>query len=249
MPSNVEGYSPTSAMVVVAHPDDAEFMVAGTVGKWAREGAEITYVVITKGDKGSDDPEMTPGRLTVIREAEQRAAGAILGVRHFEFMGYDDGYLQHTLELRRDITRLIRRYRPEVVLCFDPTNRIVSDTYVNHPDHRASGDATIDAVFPSARDRLTFPELLVDGYAPHKVSQLWLGSTNEPNVWVDIGDTIDLKRQALLAHPSQLPPEMAEFVAQMARWSAAGQDFEFCESFRRITFDVPFETPGEPPPK
>ncbi len=244
MPSNVEGFVPGVVMVVVAHPDDAEFMLAGTVAKWARQGTDVTYVVVTKGDKGSDDPEMTPGRLTAIREAEQRAAGAILGVRNYEFMGYDDGYLQHTLELRRDITRLIRRYRPEVVMCFDPTNRIFSDTYVNHPDHRASGDATIDAVFPSARDRLTFPELLVDGYEPHKVAQLWLGTTAEPNVWVDIGNTLALKREALLAHPSQFPPEMADFVVEMARWSAKGQDFEFCEAFRRIIFDTPPETPS-----
>ena len=243
MPSNVEEFVPASAMVVVAHPDDAEFMVAGTVAKWSAAGAEVTYVIVTKGDKGSDDPEMTPGRLTAIREAEQRAAAAILGVRHCEFMGYEDGYLQPTLDLRRDITRLIRRHRPEVVLCFDPTNRIFSDTYVNHPDHRASGDATVDAVFPSARDRLTFPELLIDGYQPHKVAQLWLGSTREANVWVNIAGTIDLKRRALQAHPSQFPPEIAEFAIQMSRWSAAGQDFEFAEAFRRITFDVPDVAP------
>lgn len=247
MPSNVEGFVPRSAMVVVAHPDDAEFMVAGTVAKWTRAGAEVTYVIVTKGDKGSDDPEMTPGRLTAIREAEQRAAGALLGVGNFEFMGYDDGYLQPTLELRRDITRLVRKYRPEVVVCFDPTNRIFSDSYVNHPDHRASGDATIDAVFPSARDRLTFPELLVDGYRPHKVAQLWLGSSREPNVWVDIGETIELKRKALRAHPSQLPPEIVDFAAEMSRGAAAGQDFEFGEAFRRIVFDV-FEVPGPASP-
>ena len=249
MPSNVDGYTPASAMVVVAHPDDAEFMVAGTVAKWASDGAEVTYVVVTKGDKGSDDPAMTPTRLTAIREAEQRAAGAILGVTNYVFMGYEDGYLQHTLDLRRDITRLIRIYRPEVVLCFDPTNRIFSDTYVNHPDHRASGDATVDAVFPSARDRLTFPELLADGLEPHKVSQLWLGSTNEANVWVDIGSTLEQKKRALLAHPSQLDPGIAEFAGQMGRWSAAGQDFEFAEAFRRIMFDQPFTPPASSAPK
>ncbi len=245
MPSNVEGFVPQSAMVVVAHPDDAEFMVAGTVAKWARAGCEVTYVIVTRGDKGSDDPGMTPGRLTAVREAEQREAGAILGVRNYEFMGYDDGYLQATLELRRDITRLIRKYRPEVVLCFDPTNRIVSDNYVNHPDHRASGDATVDAVFPSARDRLTFPELLVDGYEPHRVSQLWLGSTAQANVWVDIGETLELKRRALCAHPSQLPPEVVEFAVGMSRWAAEGQDFEYGESFRRIVFDAMPVRPAE----
>lgn len=242
MPDNADGFVPESAMVIVAHPDDAEFMVAGTAAKWARAGSEITYVVVTKGDKGSDDPEMTPGRLTAIREAEQRDAGAIVGVRNFEFMGYDDGYLQHTLELRRDLTRLIRKYRPEAVVCFDPTNRFFSDTYVNHPDHRASGDAAVDAVFPSARDRLTFPDLLIDGYEPHKVKQLWLGNAGQPNTWVDIGETLEVKRQALLAHPSQLGPEIVQFAEQMGRMSATGQPFDYAESFRRFTFDMP---PGE----
>lgn len=239
-------YIPASAMVVVAHPDDAEFMVAGTVAKWAAAGSEVTYVIVTRGDKGSDDPTMTPARLTEIREAEQRAAGAILGVANYEFMGYPDGYLVHTLELRRDLARLIRKYRPEVVVCFDPTNRIVSDSYVNHPDHRASGDATIDAVFPTARDRLTFPELLVDGYEPHKVKQLWLGSTAEPNVWVDIGPTLEQKRAALRAHPSQFGEEIVGFVEQMARWGAQGCDgLEYAESFRRIIFDQGFTQPAQ----
>lgn len=235
---DVDPYVPASVMVVVAHPDDAEFMTAGTVAKWTRAGASATYVIVTRGDKGSDDPEMTPSRLAEIREQEQRAAGAILGVQDFVFMGYPDGYLEHTLDLRRDIARLIRRHRPEVVICFDPTNRFFSDTYVNHPDHRASGDATVDAVFPTARDRLTFPELLADGLEPHKVAQLWLGGTAQPNVWVDIGETLELKRRALLAHPSQLGPDIAEFALEMARGSAASQGFEFGESFRRIVFDA-----------
>jgi LmbE family N-acetylglucosaminyl deacetylase len=237
VPSNVEGYVPQSAMVVVAHPDDAEFMVAGTVAKWTAAGAVVTYVVITKGDKGSEDPAMTPSRLTEIREAEQRAAGKILGVQNFVFMGYPDGYLQATLELRRDLARLIRMYRPELVVCFDPTNRFFSDNYVNHPDHRASGDATVDAVFPTARDRLTFPELLADGLEPHKVSQLWLGAARDPNVFVDITETLSQKQQALAAHPSQLGPEIVGFAVEMGREGAAGQDFEYAESFKRIIFD------------
>lgn len=233
-------------MVVVAHPDDAEFMCAGTVAKWTKAGAEVTYVVITKGDKGSDDPEMTPSRLAVIREQEQRDAGAVLGVRNFEFMGYPDGYLVATLDLRRDIARLIRRYRPEVVITFDPTNRFFGDTYVNHPDHRAAGDATVDAVFPTARDRLTFPELLTDGLEPHKVKQLWLASPAEANVWVDIADTLEMKKAAMLAHPSQLGPEVAGFADQMARWAAVGQEgIELAESYRRIMFDVGFSAPEE----
>ena len=235
-------YVPRSAMVIVAHPDDAEFMVAGTAATWARTGTEITYVIITKGDKGSDDPAMTPSRLTVIREAEQRAAGEILGVKHYVFMGYPDGYLQPTLELRRDLARIIRQYKPEVVITFDPTNRFVSDDYVNHPDHRAAGDAAMDAVFPSARDRLTFPELLADGLEPHKVAQLWLGSAVRPNVWIDIAGVMDLKKAALRAHPSQLGEDIIAFAEEMGRWGAAGQeDLVFAESFHRIILERPAE--------
>jgi LmbE family N-acetylglucosaminyl deacetylase len=224
-------------MVVVAHPDDAEFMVAGTIAQWARKGCEVTYVIITKGDKGSDDPTMTSERLTVIREAEQRNAGAVLGVANYEFMGYPDGYLQHTLELRRDVARLIRKYRPHVLLTFDPTNRFFSENYVNHPDHRVAGDVALDATFPTARDRLTFPELLLDGYEPWKVRQVWLSGSDKPNVWVDIAGTLELKKAALLEHPSQLGADVVEFAESFARMAAAGQDFEFAESFRRFILE------------
>lgn len=242
-----DSFQPRSLMVVVAHPDDAEFMVAGTVAKWAAHGCEVTYVVVTKGDKGSDDPEMTSTKLTEIREAEQRAAGALLGVRNFEFMGYPDGYLQHTLDLRRDITRLVRKYRPEVLVTFDPTHRLVGDSYVNHPDHRTTGDATVDAVFPSARDRLTFPELLLDGLEPWKVHQLWLGFAAEPDVCVDISGCIEVKRAALAAHPSQFGEDVHEFVIRMARDTAKDQEFEYGESFRRITLDRPLQEMEAPP--
>jgi LmbE family N-acetylglucosaminyl deacetylase len=237
MPSNVEGFVPPSAMVVVAHPDDAEFMCAGTVAKWTRGGCEVTYVIITKGDKGSDDPEMTSSRLTVIREAEQRAAGAVLGVKNYEFMGYPDGYLQHTLDLRRDVTRLIRKYRPFVLITFDPTNRFFSDNYVNHPDHRVAGDVALDATFPTARDRLTFPELLMDGFEPWKVRQVWLSGTDKPNVWVDIADVIELKKKALLEHPSQLDPEIVEFAEEMGKGSGEAQGLAYAEAYRRFILE------------
>lgn len=245
MTLQIEGYVPEKAMVVVAHPDDAEFMAAGTVAIWARGGCEVTYVVVTKGDKGSDDPKVTPSQLAEVREAEQRAAGKILGVQNFVFMGYPDGYLEATLELRRDLARVIRKYRPEVVICFDPTNRFLLDNYVNHPDHRASGDATVDAIFPTARDRLTFPELLADGLEPHKVAQIWLGAPGQPNIAVDIGETLDLKCQALRAHPSQVGDDVDEFAKMIGRWSSQGHDFEFGEAFRRIILDL--DGPPTPP--
>lgn len=238
---------PESAMVVVAHPDDAEFMVAGTVARWTRAGTRVVYVVVTKGDKGSDDPAMSPERLARIREEEQRAAAGLLGVDEVVFLGYPDAYLQYTLDLRRDLVRVIRRYRPEVVVTFDPTTRFFRNAYTNHPDHRVTGDATVDAVYPAARDRLTFAELLVEGLEPHKVRELWLGTTHEPNLWVDIGSVLDLKRRALLAHPSQLDEGVAAFVELLARESARGQPFEYAEAFRRIVIEHPAIEPRDTP--
>ena len=242
--SEKEEFLPKSAMVVVAHPDDAEFMVAGTVARWAARGAEITYVIVTNGNKGSEDPEMTPSKLAEIREEEQRNAGRILGVKNFAFLNYEDGYLEPTLDVRRDITRVIRKYKPQVVMTFDPETRFMNDTYPNHPDHRAAGSATVDAIFPSARDRLTFPELLSDGLEPHKVEQLWLAPAMNGTAVVDITDTLELKKRALLAHPSQLGDEVPEFATMMAKASAQGHPFEFAESFRRIVFDGPIELPS-----
>jgi len=236
--NTTDGFVPASAMLVVAHPDDAEFMAAGTVAKWAGGGCEVTYVVITNGDKGSDDPEMTSPRLAVLREAEQRAAGAVLGVRNFEFLGYPDGYLQPTLELRRDVARLIRRYRPHVLVTFDPTSRFFSDNYLNHPDHRVAGDVALDATFPTARDRLTFPELLAEGWEPWKVRQVWLTGSTEPNVWVDIGETLALKQEALLKHPSQIDPEAAGFATEFARMAGASQGIAYAEAFRRFIIEA-----------
>ena len=237
MPDHPELPVPPSAMIVVAHPDDAEFMCGGTVGKWARAGCEVTYVVITKGDKGSEDPEMTSERLTVIREKEQRDAGAVLGVKNYEFMGYPDGYLVHTLDLRRDVTRLIRKYRPHTLITFDPVNRYFSDNYVNHPDHRVAGDVALDATFPTARDRLTFPELVIDGYQPWKVREVWLSGAEKTNVWVDISETLELKKQALLKHPSQIDPGAIEFTDDWAKDTGAEKGIALAEAYRRFVLE------------
>ncbi len=190
---------------------------------------------------------MTPERLARIREEEQRAAAAILGVEEVVFLGYPDAYLQYTLELRRDLVRVIRRYRPEVVVTFDPTTRFFRNVYTNHPDHRVTGDTAVDAVYPAARDRLTFAELLAEGLEPHKVRELWLGTTHEPNFWVDIGSVLEVKRQALLAHPSQLDEGVAAFVTLLARESAQGQPFEYAEAFRRIVIEQPPIEPRDAP--
>ena len=153
------------AVVITAHPDDAEFTVGGTVARWAREGKTVIYVICTDGSRGSNDPKVRPEHLVAIRRAEQEAAARILGVEEIVFLGYEDGSLEPTLALRRDLTREIRRYRPDIVVCPDPTVRYYGDSYLNHPDHRAAGDAALDAAFPSAGTRYIFPELLAEGLA------------------------------------------------------------------------------------
>lgn len=195
---------PKSLMVVVAHPDDAEFMCAGTVARWAAAGCTVTYVLGTSGDKGSDDPAMSPEQLAQIREAEQRAAAEILGVKHVEFLRFRDAELVPDLTLRRAIVRAVRTFRPEAVICQDPTTRWFGQEYIQHPDHIAMGEATLAAVFPSARDRLTFPELLAEGLEPHTVREVYLSGTSEPDYWVDITEYFGRKIEALRAHASQM---------------------------------------------
>ncbi len=222
-------------LVIAAHPDDAEFGSAGTVARWTREGAEVTYLICTDGNRGSNDPEMTPEKLARLRHAEQRAAAGKLAVKDVIFLGYDDGSLQPTLELRRSLTRWIRRCRPDVVICPDPTRRFAGQRYINHPDHRACGEAALDAVMPAASTRLIFPELLEEGLEPHKVREVYLAGPNEADTYVDITSTIDLKIAALREHRSQIDSDGdLEFVRQRAREVAKGQGFEYAEAFRYL---------------
>ena len=169
-------------MLVVAHPDDSEFSSAGTVARLKDAGKRVVLIQVTSGDKGSDDPEMTPQRLAATREAEQREAARILGASDVIFMRCPDGELEPNLELRREIVRIIRRLKPDVVVCQDPTVRWVDTQYINHPDHRAAGEATLAAVFPAARDRMNFPELLAEGLEPHKVREIYLAGAQTPDV-------------------------------------------------------------------
>jgi LmbE family N-acetylglucosaminyl deacetylase len=225
-------------MVVVAHTDDAEFLAAGTVALWTRQGIQVTYVIVTNGDKGSEDPSMTHEGLAAMRQAEQQQAAADLGVREVLFLGYEDSMLQATLELRRDLARVIRARRPHTVVTFDPTTRFIMDNYPNHPDHRATGDATVDAVFPAARDRLTFPELLGEGLDPHKVKELWLGASTSPNHWVDIAPVLGQKISALRQHRSQLSQfPLEEFIPEMSRLQAQDSPYTLAESFRRLVLE------------
>lgn len=222
-------------MVVVAHPDDAEFMSAGSVAAWTKEGREVVYVLVTSGDKGTEDPDVVPSELAARREVEQRNVCDILGVKTVEFLRYEDGWVQNDLDLRRDIVRMIRKHKPSAVITQNPTMRW-SGSYVNHPDHRATGDATMDAVFPSARDVHMFPELkLNEGLGPHIVPHLYLGDRSETaDVAFDISGTIETKIKALAAHVSQVPnpDQTAEFIKQNAAELGARYDFPFAESFK-----------------
>lgn len=223
-------------MVIVAHPDDAEFTVAGTMARWAREGKEIFLVLCTDGSRGSNDPECTPDELVAIRQAETAAAAALLGVKEVVNLCYEDGTLQPTLALRRDLTRVIRRYRPDIVICSDPTRRYHGDGYLNHPDHRAAGDAALDAVFPSAGTRYIFPELLIEGLEPHDVKELYLHGADTPNTWIDITETIDLKIEALKKHASQVGDfeELDKWIRDWAAENGRAQGIACAEAFKKM---------------
>lgn len=212
------GTTPARAMVVVAHPDDAEFMCAGTVARWAAEGSEIVYVLGTSGDKGSDDPQVTSEQLMETREAEQREAARVLGVKQVEFLRFRDAELEPDLTLRLAITRMIRLHRPDSVICQDPTTRWGGRGYLQHPDHIAMGEATLAAIFPSARDRLTFPELLLEGLQPHKASEVYLVSAEGADVWIDITGSFDKKLEALAAHVSQIGGDW-DVEAMVRQWA------------------------------
>ena len=227
---------PESAMVIVAHPDDAEFTMAGTVAAWTRAGCRVTYVVCTDGNAGSHEPGMTRERLAEIRRSEQRAACSILGVRDVVFLGYDDGELQPTMELRRDLVRAIRQYKPEVVLTGDPTALFSGDYYINHPDHRAAAQAALDAVAPASEMPLLWPEL----GAPHRVRRVYVYGNDQANVWIDLADTIEQKIAALRQHASQMgdwdPTEMIK------EWNAeTGQEknLAYAEKYRVIILQRP----------
>jgi LmbE family N-acetylglucosaminyl deacetylase len=234
-----QGKMPKRVMGIFAHPDDPEFFCGGTFARWAAEGAIVTFVLATSGDKGSSDPEMTHQRLVEIREVEERNAAAVLGVEEIIFLGYPDGELQPTLELRRDITRLIRLKQPDIVVTCDPTVYWYGATSINHPDHRAIGAATLDAVYPTARDRLNFIELEHDEQLPpHKVKQVYIAGTQSPTTKVDVTAYLETKINALREHKSQIADmdEMAHRQRSNRDPEAPEEAPRYVEQFRVITF-------------
>jgi len=228
--------NPKSVLVVCAHPDDPDFGAAGTVACWASQGAKVTYIIVTDGSKGSPEPEMTREKLIQLREEEQRKAAKALGVSEIIFLRQPDGEIRNTFELQELIVRQIRKYKPDVLVTHDPTARIVNNAYLNHLDHREVGDAALDSAFPLARDRLNFPEHEKEGLEPHKVLDIFLIFTNEPNYWVDVTTTIEKKIAALKEHKSQIgdPAELEERIRERARGQAEKVSFEYAEVFRRV---------------
>jgi len=220
-------------MVITPHPDDAEFGVAGTVARWTREGKDVIYVVCTNGDKGTADCKMKPDELARIREQEQLAAAKLLGVREVLFLHYPDQSLEDTHEFRKEIVCLIREYRPDTVVTTDPYRR-----YIWHRDHRITGQVVLDAVFPYARDYHSYPDLLELGLHPHKVKEVLLWGSEEPNHRCDITDTFDIKITALRCHKSQVgdgsSPQLEERLRQRHKMMAEGQDYELAEAFYRV---------------
>lgn len=223
-------------LLVAAHPDDPEFSSAGTVANWVRSGIEVVFVLATSGDKGTPDRSMTNERLSSKREDEQKAAAARVGVTEVVFLRFPDGELTPSLQLRGAVTQMIRRYKPYAVMTHDPLTLFYNNEFINHPDHRAIGQATIDAIYPTARDPLQFPEHLQEGLEPHKVKEIYLWGTDQPNVLVDISDTIEDKIEALKLHVSQVgeATELADRIKQRAAQLAEPHGIKYAEAFRRI---------------
>jgi LmbE family N-acetylglucosaminyl deacetylase len=235
-----EKFTPASVLVIMPHPDDIEFSAAGSLAKWIKAGAQVTYCLVTDGSAGSNDPQADLELLIEQRQAEQRAAAAILGVKEVIFLNYKDGELQPTLDLRRHLTRIIRQIKPERVITFDPSTYFSEEMgYINHPDHRACGEATLYAVFPSAETRPIFPELLAEGLQPHKVLDLYLVLSDKHNVYVDVTAEQELKLAALACHKSQLGPADVEMVAKWGQEAGALFGLGAAEVFRVLNFRPP----------
>ncbi len=220
-------------MVVSPHPDDAEFGVAGTVARWTQEGKKVVYVVCSSGEKGTSDRKVLPEKLAEQREQEQRAAATLLGVQEVIFLRYPDQGLEDTPEFRKQIVRLIRQYRPALVVTSDPYRR-----YIWHRDHRITGQVVLDAVFPFARDYLAYPELLKDGLEPHKVQELLFWAADDINYRSDITATFELKLAALRCHESQMKEfhisDIEERLRQRCMTMAEGEPFELAEAFHQV---------------
>lgn len=222
-------------LVITPHPDDAEFGSAGTVATMVREGKKIVYIVCTDGSKGTADISIIPEELAKIREKEQIEAAKVLGVKDVIFLGYEDQNIDETPEFRKEIVKLIRIYRPQLIITSDPYRR-----YIWHRDHRIVGRVVLDAVFPYARDVWAYPDLIKEDLQPHNVNEMWLWAPEDSDVnfRTDITDTFDLKLKALRCHKSQIKEsyaaEMEKWLCKRAEDLAEGEDFKLAEGFHRV---------------
>ena len=230
------------ALVVFAHPDDAEFLCGGTIARWTEAGTEVDYVCATDGSAGWNGPDLGREEIAAVRADELRAAADVLGVKEVRFLGFVDGTLQPDLELRKAVTREVRRVRPDVIVAPDPSLLWSGRSYINHPDHRAVGEAVLAVVACDAPTRPQFPELLEEGFEPFTVPALWLSTEHrEADTKVDIGSTIERKIEALEAHTTQIA-NMGDFDvdARIREWAAAiaeSEDVEYAEAFRTFLLE------------
>jgi len=236
MKHNFPLLQPKIILGIAAHPDDLDVGAGGTIAEFIRRGAIVHYLVLTDGSKGSEDPAMTSEKLIAIRRAEQQKALEVVAGTSVTFLDYPDGALEITMALKKDIVKVIRTLKPDVVITMDPTVVYSSKAgIINHPDHRAAGQATLDAIFPLARDRLTFPELLEEGLEPHKVANALLINFDTSNYSVDITDTFELKVAAIKAHTSQFGDlEDSTWLRDMALRQGQRAGYSLAESFVRI---------------
>lgn len=218
-------------MWVVAHPDDLDFPSGGTVAKLVKEGKRVILIQVTSGDRGTSDRNFTPEVLGATREAEERESARRLGVEEVVFLREPDGAVVADIALREKITRMIRTYRPDVIVTHDPFR-----PYALHPDHRAVGTAAHDAVYPTARDHLYYPDHLASGLEPHKTAEIWYFGTDKPDIYIDITDTFDDKINALKAHVTQVGEgtELAERMRGFSAETAKDQDFELAEGYKVV---------------
>lgn len=220
-------------MIISPHPDDSEFGAAGSVARWVKEGKTVVYVICTMGEKGTSDPAVRPEELARTRMKEQRAAADLLGVQEVVFLGYEDQTLEDTHQFRKEIVRWIRTFKPHTLITADPYRR-----YVWHRDHRITGQVVLDAAFPYARDHLSYPDLYEEGLMPHKVKEILLWASEEPNYYSDITDTFETKLAALQCHESQVGghhfPSIKQWLRQRAEDAARDQDFQLAEAFHRV---------------
>jgi LmbE family N-acetylglucosaminyl deacetylase len=229
--------TPQKVLIILAHPDDPEFFCGATTARWVRAGHHVEYCLLTCGDKGTKDLTLASEELCSIRQEEQRAAARVLGVDNIHFLNYPDGYLVPDIDLRRDITRVIRTIRPDILVTCDPQTLFTANAGLNHPDHRAAGQATLDAVFPSARDHLSFIELWRDEkLEPHIVREVWVCGTLQPDVILDVTETWEKKIKALYEHKSQIgdPEKLAERLRNRRTTDSTPENPRYEEKFRRL---------------